>query len=116
MIKSSQITKGHLPFYCIFNVRQQSRFEHIVAKHISAASLKHVDVLTLLNMQRINDNAKKIWKDNYEVQYGLNDLPAWTTISEVEYQIIRHIIGHVLPTMAISTVKYDRKNEQSGVL
>ena len=39
--------------------------------------------------------------------YGLYDLPAWTSITESEYQRIHHIVGPALPTMALSTVKYD---------
>ena len=46
-----------------------------------------------------------------EEYYGLKDLPAWTTISESEYLKIRNVVGHALPTMAISTVKYDENNK-----
>ena len=38
---------------------------------------------------------------------GLHNLPAWTTITEAEYQAQKHKFGSLLPTMAISTVKFD---------
>ena len=34
-------------------------------------------------------------------------VPCWKTISEEDYQKIKHKAGPLLPTMAISTVKYD---------
>ena len=66
MLNTSQLTKGHPPFHRICNARQQNRFEHIVARHISAASLNNINAPTLLNMQRLNENDKKIWKDSYD--------------------------------------------------
>ena len=116
MIKTSQLTRGHPPFHRIFNSRRQLRFENLIARHISAASLDNVDAPTLLNLQKLSPNDKKIWKDGYDEEYyGLKDLPAWTSINESEYQKIKHIVGHALPTMAISTVKYDENNQPKRV-
>ena len=106
MIKTGQITKDHPPFHRIFNARRQIRFENIVARHVSAASLDKVDAPTLLNMQRLSTKDQKIWRDGYDEEYyGLQDLPAWTTISESEYLKKENVVGHALPIMAISTVK-----------
>ena len=62
-------------------------------------------------MLRLSDNDKKIWRETYDKEYsGLKNLPVWKTITKSEYLKIRKIVGHTLPTMAISTVKYDEDN------
>ena len=40
--------------------------------------------------------------------YELTTLPSWITISEEDYKPMKHKVGHPLPTMAISTIKYDK--------
>ena len=40
---------------------------------------------------------------------GLEQLPTWEVIDEEEYKRIRQVVGRALPTMAISTIKYDEK-------
>ena len=83
MLKTGQLTKGYHPFHRIFNARRQVRFENIVARHISAASLDKVDAPTLLNMQRLSKNDQKIWRKGYDEEYyGLTYIQAWTTITE----------------------------------
>ena len=52
--------------------------------------------------------AKDIWDAAYAEEYfGLKDLPAWTTLSEAEYQRKKSEYKTILPTMAISTIKHD---------
>ena len=79
-----------------------------VARHVSAASLKNLDAPTLLQMHKLEDHDKKLWKQSYDEGYfGLEDLPTWTHITEQQYQELRPSVGNALPTMAISTIKYD---------
>ena len=50
MLKTSQLTRGRPPFNRIFNARHQLRFENLIARNISAASLDNIDAPTLLNL------------------------------------------------------------------
>ena len=44
----------------------------------------------------------------YNEEYdGLQNLPARTHITEEEYNALRHQLGRILPTMALSTIKHD---------
>ena len=53
-------------------------------------------------------NDQKIWREAYEEEfYGPANLPAWSTLTESEYQAQHDKFKTVLPTMAISTIKYD---------
>ena len=111
-IKSGQLTQGHPPFHTIFNLIRQQKFEQSVARHVSAANLQHMDAPTLMKMSSLQNHDKDIWKEAYDEEYyGLYNLPAWTSISESEYQKIRHIVGSALPTMALSTIKYDENGK-----
>ena len=57
-------------------------------------------------MQHIDKNDKNIWLDRYGKEYyGLKYLPAWTIITEYEYQKIQRIVDPTLPTIAIYAVK-----------
>ena len=90
MLKTSQLTQGHSLFHRIFNARRQLRFENLIARYISAASLDNLDAPTLLNLQKLSPNDQKIWKDGYDEEYyGLKNLPAWTSIKESEHQKIK---------------------------
>ena len=84
-----------------------------MAKHVSAAGLKNLDVPTLVQMHNIKHiYDKEQWNKAYDEEYnGLADLPAWTHITEAEYQEIKPTVGRVLPTMAISTIKYDEQGK-----
>ena len=42
-----------------------------------------------------------------EEYYGLERLGTWETIIEDKYNLLCNEIGHALPTMAISTIKYN---------
>ena len=91
----------------------QSRYiGKILANHISAKGLTSTDVPTLIQHKLLNKINRKIWNDAYFEEYdGPQDLPAWTTITEEQYQRIKHKVGRLLPTMAISTLKYDENGQ-----
>ena len=80
--------------------------------HVSAAGLSTTDVPTLPKHKNLNPNDKAIWDSAYAEEYdGLANLPAWITITESQYQKIKHKCGTLLPTMAISTIKYDENRK-----
>lgn len=79
-----------------------------IANHISAQNLSSTDVPTLIQHHRLNPTDKDIWDSAYgEEYYGLTSLPIWATITEAEYQRIKHKTGRPLPTMVVSAIKFD---------
>ena len=112
MIHNYHLIRGHPPFHKIMANRNSQIFKDSVARHVSAASLRNLDVPTLIQMQKLQDTDKTTWNKAYNEEYdGLNSLPAWTPISESQYQDMKHIVGNALPTMAISTIKYDENGQ-----
>lgn len=108
LIHTSHLTQGHPPFYRIMSIHRTQQFQNSVACHVSAASLQDLSPPTLIKMMSLSPEDKSIWsKGNDEEFNGLADLPAWTSITESEYRKIRKVVGNALPTMAISTIKYD---------
>ena len=80
----------------------------MVAKHVSAKGLTSYDVPTLINHKNLPPQDRKIWHEAYKEEYdGLKDLPAWVEISEKDYREMKSTYKKILPTMAISTIKYD---------
>ena len=80
-----------------------------MTKHVSAAGLTSTNVPTLLQQQQLNPSGKAIWDDAYAEEVdGLSALPCWTVLSEKEFR--RHRTPHtkILPTMAVSTIKFDK--------
>jgi len=100
------------PFHKIFSAYRQLRFSKNITRHVSTVNLQNLDTSTLLNMQKTDHSDQKTGKEGYnEEYYGLQYLPIWTNISEQEYSKIKHIVGHTLSAMAISTVKYDENGK-----
>ena len=55
---------------------------------------------------------REIWQAPYKEEYdGLKDLPAWIEISETDYKNMKSTYKNILPTMAISTIKYDEHGQ-----
>jgi hypothetical protein len=53
---------------------------------------------------------KITWDEAYKQEYdGLADIDTWEVISKQEYKDMKHMLGSLLPTMAISIIKYDRE-------
>ena len=52
------------------------------------------------------------WNEAYgEEYYGLRNLPTWTVINQEQFDKIRHEKGNALPTMAVSTIKFDEEGK-----
>ena len=83
-----------------------------MAHRVSAATLRSIDASTLLQMNHLHHHGKSKWNTDYDEEYyGFYDLPAWISITESEYQKIRHIHGNTLPTMALFTVEYNENGK-----
>lgn len=62
----------------------------------------------LLNHARLHPDDKKTWDTAYMSKYnGLVNINTWETITEDQYQSMKHLYQGIMPTMAISTIKYD---------
>jgi len=108
LIQTFQLFKNHVPFWKIWQAKSSFNLGKIVARHVSARGLSSADVPSLINHNKLNPQDKEIWNAAYsEEYYGLKNLPAWRTISDKEYQLQKSTLGPLLPTMAISTIKYD---------
>eukprot|EP00957_Ditylum_brightwellii_P155550 11840592-Ditylum_brightwellii.AAC.1 len=60
-------------------------------------------------MMQLCNHDKALWQSAYDKEfYGLQDIPAWSAIDEKTYTKLKPIVGGALPSMAISTIKYDQ--------
>jgi len=108
LIESHQIFPGHPNFAKIMQTKNNYTLSQAVSRHISAANLSSLDIPTLIQHNKLNANDKSIWDSAYEEEYsGLADLPAWETITQEQYDKMSTEYKTILPTMAISTIKYD---------
>eukprot|EP00957_Ditylum_brightwellii_P129902 9908513-Ditylum_brightwellii.AAC.1 len=109
LIHTNQLFEGHKPFTKIITAQRVCTLQETVSQHISAASLYSLDPPTLLYMMQLCNHDKALQKSVYDEEYyGLQDLPAWSVIDATTYQKLKPIAGDALPSMAISTIKYDQ--------
>jgi hypothetical protein len=75
---------------------------------VSAANLHDtLQAPTLLNHKNLHPDDKDTWDAAYLSEYnGLVNIDTWETISDNEYQSMKHLYAGIMPTMAISTIKY----------
>ena len=108
LTKTNQLFEGQPKNKNLSSIIQQRELGQTIAKHVSAANLTTEDVPSLLQHRLLNDNDRKIWDSAYAEEYfGLTDLPCWATITESEFRRDRHLYKSVLPSMAVSLIKYD---------
>ena len=108
LLNTKCIQKGHISIQQALLDRSSHALSNIIARHVSATGLQSHDVPTLLQHHKLSENDRKIWHAAYEEEfYGLTNLPAWSTLTEQEYQSQKQTFKTILPTMAISTIKYD---------
>lgn len=109
LIETHQIFPAHIPFWKIWQTRQSFNLSKQIARHVSAKGLSSEDVPTLIQHNKLSETDQGIWDAAYaEEYYGfLKNLPAWSSITERQYQMNKEKYGPTLPTMALSTIKYD---------
>jgi len=108
LLQTFQCFSGHVPAWKVWQTRTTFNMGNIFARHVSANGLTSQDVPNLIHHSRLNEKDRSIWDAAYsEEYYGLKNLPTWKTITESEYQRNKSKLGTILPTMAISTIKYD---------
>jgi len=112
LLETHQIFRGHPSYRKLQAAKSSLTLGKVIARHVSAKGLSSHDVPTLIKHKRLNSKDKLIWDAAYSEEYfGLQNLPAWTTLSESEYNKIKHKCKTILPTMAISTIKFDEHNQ-----
>ena len=111
MVRDLILHKGH-PSYKKLEQQLQSRYiGSIVASHVSAKGLSSHHVPHLIEHKLLKPKDRKIWNEAYkEEYYGLKNLPAWITITQEQYDKLKHKIKPI-PTMAISTIKFDENGD-----
>lgn len=108
-INDGSLYKGHASIQQVLLSKSSRTLSKIIANHVSAKNLQNHDVPTLLKHKKMSKNDKDIWDAAYAEEYFcLRDLPAWTTLSEEEYQQKKDQYKTILPAMAISTIKHDK--------
>ena len=108
LYRTFQLFEGQPKNKTISSIIQQRELTNIIARHVSARNLTTEDVPSLLQHRLLNANDRRIWDSAYAEEYfGLTDLPCWVTITEAEFQRDRHLYKSILPSMAVSLIKYD---------
>ena len=109
MITQGHLAQGHTRFSLLTNFCSRGTLRCIVANNISAANLTSHEVPTLLQHHYLPPVDRQIWDAAYAEEYdGLASLPAWECVTEQEYQKIKTPSTKLIPTMEISTIKFDK--------
>ena len=109
MIKQFVLFQGHKKFRDILHLRSIIKLKASVARHVSAAGLSNlIPPTSVEHHSKMSPHDKAIWDSAYlEKINGLKQRNTWDTISEEVYNQLRPKVKALLPSMDISTIKYD---------
>lgn len=113
MVANKKIFKGWIQSARAITARRSRATSNLIAnliinRKVSAKNLHVLQAPTLLKHHKLHPEDKKTWDAAYNEEYnGLVDIDTWEVISESEYNNMKHILGNLLPTMAISIIKHD---------
>ena len=109
MIKQLVLFQGHKRFKDILHLKSSIQLKAAVARHVSAAGLSNlIPPPSVDSHPKMSPQDKEIWDAAYlEEIKGLQSRHTWDTITEEEFHKLRPKVQAVLPSMAISTIKYD---------
>jgi hypothetical protein len=113
MVENKKIFNGWKTRAFVTNARNTRATANVLAhlvysRKVSASNLHSMQAPTLLNHSRLHPDDKITWDAAYMSEYnGLVDIDTWETISESQFQSMKHLYKGIMPTMAISTIKYD---------
>jgi hypothetical protein len=112
LLDSGQLFRGHAKFWNVYDTRTQLSLCDCVLPHVSAHGLQSlIAPASLKAHSKLAPSNKKIWDDAYFEEYdGLCSLPSWEVVTEEQYLKINKG-RRALPTMAVSTIKYDAHNK-----
>ncbi len=112
LIDSGQLFRGHTKFTRVYQARQQTQLRTCVLRHVSAHGLQSLITPTSVKQHSsMSSTDKAIWDEAYCEEYdGLSSIPTWEVLSEDQFKLLSK--GRkALPSMAISTIKYDANNK-----
>jgi hypothetical protein len=113
MVHNKKLFNGWKTKSFVINARQTRATSNVIShlikcRKVTAANLHSMHAPTLLSHSKLHPNDKVTWDAAYLSEYnGLVNIDTWETITESEYQSMKHLYKGILPTMAISTIKYD---------
>ena len=113
LIINKKLFKGWVPLSRALTARRiratSNVLSHLIVNgKVSASNLDCLNPPTLKKHHKLTNNDQMIWDAAYMQEFkGLEDIETWEYISEKEYQDMKHILGNLLPTMAITTIKKD---------
>jgi hypothetical protein len=108
LLDSGQLFRGYTKFSKVYQACQQLHLKTCVLRHVSNHGLHS---LSLKHHNSISSNDKAIWDAAYCKEYdGLACIPTWEVLTESQFKLLSK--GQKsLPSMAISTIKYDANNQ-----
>jgi len=112
LLESGQIFKGHTKFPRVYQARQQAQLTDCVLRHTSAHGLQSlIPPSSLKHHHSLSSSERAIWDAAYSEEFdGLSSIPTWEIVTESEFRALSK--GRKsLPSMAISTIKYDSNNK-----
>jgi deoxyuridine 5'-triphosphate nucleotidohydrolase len=117
MITNKKLFKGWITAAKALTARRTRATSNLIAnlivlRKVSAKNLRKMEATTLLKHHKLHPEDKLTWDAAYLAEYdGLRNIDTWEEISEDDYNASKHIFGSLLPTMAISTIKYNGNGE-----
>ena len=112
LLTTGQLFCGHVKFPRVYQARSQAQLQSCVLRHVSAHGLQSlIPPASLKDNSKISPSDKLIWDEAYFEEYdGLQSIPTWEVLTESQFcQLIKG--KKSLPSMAISTIKYDAFNK-----
>ena len=113
MQQNKKVFQGWKPSRVTMTARRMRATSNILAnllisRKVSAANLSLLEAPTLLKHHKLPPKDKETWDQAYKDEYdGLVGIDTWETITEEEYQQMKSSYKGLLPTMAITVIKYD---------
>jgi len=111
LLDSGQLFQGHKEFHKVYQARNQSQLQDCILRHVSAHGLRSLIAPSLLcQITKMHCNDQVIWNEAYNEEYDdLVSIPTWGVLSESQFKLLSKG-AKPLPSMAISTIKYDENN------
>ncbi len=112
LLDSGQLFRGHTKFSRVYKVRHQAQLHNSVLRHVSAHGLDSLIAPSSLKYHSsMSSNDKSIWDAAYDEEFdGLAGIPTWEVLTEQQFKQLSKG-AKPLPSMAISTIKYDENNK-----
>jgi len=111
LLESGQLFRGHSKFPRVYQARHQAQLKECVLRHVSAHGLQSLIAPSSLKQHHTMSSSDKfIWDSAYSEEYdGLTSIPTWEVLTEHQFKQLSKGCKP-LPSMAISTIKYDEHN------